>query len=271
MARHGAPGLNVSLAARALTAATRPLHLAPLGVGVVVGGGLVAVGLAPLAVVVGGLSVTTWGALVGWDLLAGAGAERPVTPTPATPPPDRRTVRSLVLRKALQDVDQAAARVLGRMRRQDGVLGAAFVELEADVRGLVEQAEGLAAQGDGVFAFLLEHDPATLERELHARSLAARQAADPEAARSLQSAAESKRRQLEAWKELRTLGDRVTAELAALQAALEELDVRVVKLTLQDPAGAARVGADAGRDIRALRERVGVLEQAAARTLRELG
>jgi hypothetical protein len=251
---------------RAVDAATRPLHLAPLGVGALVGGGLLALGMPPLALLVGGLSVSTWGALVGWELLGPA----PATSSPP-PVPDRSGLRSLVLRKALQDVDAAARRVQDRLAAQDGVLGAAFAELQADVRALVEQAEALAARGDAVHAFLMEHDPAIIERDVQARLVAARNVADPEAARSFRSAAESKRRQLEAWSGLRALHERVSAELVAVEATLGELDARVVRLSVEDPAGAARAGADAGREIRDVRERVGRLEQAAAKTLREVG
>lgn len=251
-------------AARALRAATRPLHLLPLGVGVVVGGGLIALGLPPLALLAGGLSLATWGALAGWELLG--------TPPPDVPVgPDRAGLRSAVLREALQRVDAAARRVSDRLTAQDGLLAASFVDLAADLRALVEQAEALAARGDAVHAYLRDHDPATIERERDRCLASARAAADPAAADSFRAAAEAKRRQLDALRELHGVLDRVVAEVAAVEATLGALDARVVRLAVDDPAEALRAGADAGDEIRAARERVGRWEQAAARTLREMG
>jgi hypothetical protein len=253
----------MSLARRALQSATRPLHLAPLGVGLAVGGGLLAVGLPPLALLVGGLSLGTSGALVAWELLAPA-------PKPESRP-TRAAIRSATLRKALEDVDRAAGKVSARLVAHDGVLGASFVELTASVRALVEQAEALASRGDAVHAFLGEHDPAEIEREVQSRLVAARNVGDAEAAGSFRSAAAAKRRQLELWTELRGLFERVSAELVSVEAVLDELDARVVRLSLLDPGGAAAAGRDASREMQAVRQRVGILEQAATRTLREVG
>ncbi|MEQ1568003.1 MAG: hypothetical protein ABMA64_20355, partial [Myxococcota bacterium] len=74
--------------------------------------------------------------------------------------------------------------------------------------------------------------------------------------------------QLATFDELRVLGERVTAELLAVEAELGELDARLARLGLSDPTDAAPT--DAASEVRALRERMHILEQSAANTLREV-
>jgi hypothetical protein len=253
-----------SFPARAAKAALRPLNMAPVALGVATSAGLLVAGLAPVAVLVGGLSMATYGAMVLFDA---------ASPPPAPPPrgPDRAEIASLRLRKALVDVDRAAARVVATLDGHDGAIGPSLVEVRADCDALVEQATELARRGDAAHRALTATDPAELERDAQARLAAARATADSEAARAHRQAAEARRRQLEHWTELRRTHDRVEAELGSVVATLDELQVRLVRLTLQDPALAVRDGADASREMKALRERVGILERSARLTLEEVG
>lgn len=261
----GAKRAPASLGHRALDAAVRPVNLTPLGVGILAGGGLLATGLAPLSILVGGLSLVTWGTLVLVDVAASAGA----APVPA--PARTDGIAALHLRDAMADVRAAAERVRLEIGRHDGVIGASLLEIEADCDALVEQALALAHRGDGIHRFLVAHDRDAIQREVDARLASARQAADGEASRAFRSAAEAKRRQLELWTELRGQHDHIAAELVAVEAALDELHARVVRLALLDPTDVARAGADASREVKVLRERMEILERSAARTLQEVG
>ncbi|MEQ1571843.1 MAG: hypothetical protein ABMA64_39820, partial [Myxococcota bacterium] len=162
--------------ARALSASVRPLHLAPLGVGAAVGAGLLAFGLAPLAVAVAAVSGGTWLALVAVELSA------------APPPPPSRD-RSAGAQTA---VERAAARVSARIASEDGVLGASMAEVAASVRALVDQAAALAARGDAIAAVLAEHDTAAVATAAERLREQARAARDPGARASLASAAEAR-------------------------------------------------------------------------------
>lgn len=244
---------------RALDASVKPLNLVAPGVGVAAAGALVAMGLPPLALAVGSLSVAAWGAMVAWDVAT------PKPPPPPPPPPKR--LQAVHLQQAIDAIRRSAESVRGRIDGHDGVLSTSLAELRADCDGLVDSAEEMARRGDAVWTFLRSHDPAPVQRELEDLRRRARTLRDAEAAASLESAAEARGRQLEAWAGLRTLHDRIAAELVAVGAALDELNVRVVQLTLQDPGDAVP---EIGSDLKALRDRVQVLERSAAATLREV-
>lgn len=234
---------------RALASATRPLHLAPLAIGALTGGGLLAVGLAPLALAAGAVSLTTWGALVAWDLAA--------PPPPLTP-----------FARLLASVHRAAEPVTARIGSQDGGLGAALAEVRSRVNALVEQANALAARGESVDRFLEAHPAGDLEREIREQKAALGRIRDPEAAATLRAALEAKERQRAVITELRADRERLIAGLVSAEAALDELHARLVRLTLNDPTD--EIPRDAAAEIRELGDRVGILERSAAQTLREL-
>lgn len=254
-----------SLLRRAVDASVRPVNLVAPGVGVAAASGLLAVGLAPLALAVGSLSVAAWGAMVAWDVAS----PKPAPPPPPPPPPPPK-LEALHLQQAIEGIRRSAARVRERIDAHDGVLAASLLEVGANCATLVESAEEMARRGDAVYVFLRGHDPALVHREIEERRRLARAARDPEAAASLERAAEAKERQLRAWSELRDLHDRIAAELVAVGSALDELGVRVMQLTLQDPADAAVSGAGVGKELQSLRDRVQVLERSAAATLQEV-
>jgi hypothetical protein len=247
----------------ALRAVVRPINLVAPGVGSAAAAGLLFLGMPALALTAGALSIVTWGALVAWDLV--------VPQAPALPgEPERKPFAAAGIERSWQSIRAAADRVRSAVDRHDGVLTGSLVELLADCEELVDSARGMASRGDAVHGYLRSHDPAEMARvaEDHVRS--ARSVRDPAARSSLEAAAGAKRRQLETWQELRTLYDRILAELVNVEAALDELHARVVKLTFDDPAVAADASERVGADLRSVRERVRVLEQSAAATLRDL-
>ena len=249
---------------RLLDASVKPLNLVAPGVGAAAAGALVVIGLPPLALAAGSLAVAAWGAMVAWDLAI------PPAPAPATPPPaPPRRLQAPDLQQAIEGIRASAATVRARIDAHDGILSTSLLELQADCDALVASAEAMARRGDAAYAFLLAHDPARIQQELDALRRRAKSAQDPEAGASLQSAVASTERRLAAWSGLETIHDRIAAELLAVDAALDELDVRVVQLTLQDP-GDAVPGARLGADLVLLRDRVQLLERSAAATLQEM-
>ncbi len=250
-------------------AAVRPLHLAPAAVGIAGSAGLLAVGgvaLAPLAVALGGLSVSAWGAMVAWDV---------VTHTAKPREPEKRVplstgISAVHLRRAIDAIEARYRAVAERIDAHEGVLTGSLLEVRSDCEGLVEGAVGMARRGDSIHGYLQSTDPAAIEREAEDRGRAARNARDPGTAEAFRSAEEAKRRQLATWTALRQLHDRIVAELVAAESALDELQARVVKVTLQDPGEVVADGA-VGREVKALRERISILEQSAAKTLLEVG
>jgi hypothetical protein len=246
---------------RFLTAATRPLHVLPTGVGAVGAAGLLAMGLAPLAVALGVLSVGTWGALTAWEL---------ATPPKAPPPPPDPLdgIRSADLRDQLRAVIEAAERVRVRIEGHDGVLDSSLAEILAEQRDLVQAAITTARRGDAVWRLLGSIDPNLLRREIAERRDAARRASDPAVARSLDEAAAAKEREMETWRGLAGLVDRIRAELVAADAGLDELHARVVRLTLDDPA--AVLDADVHGQLRSMAARLQGLERSVDDTLKEM-
>jgi hypothetical protein len=242
---------------RAIDASVRPLNLLAPGVGVAAAGGLLALGFPPLAIAAGAMSLATWGALVAWDLSAAPAAE-----------PSRKPFATPQLERAYSAIAAAADRVRAAIDAHDGVLSSSLVELRASCDELVDGAARMAARADAIAAFLRTHDPQQMERGIEETLRNARQVRDPTARDSLLAAADAKRRQLASLGELHTLFDRILAELVGIEAALGELHARVVKLTFDDPERALDVGV--GDELRTVQERVRVLEQSAAATLREL-
>jgi hypothetical protein len=257
----------VSLLRRALDASVRPINLLAPTVGVVAGGALLAVGFPPLALAAGALSVATWGALVAWDI---ANAAPELLREGPPEPPRAPKLESIQLARAHGAILEAAGRVRRAVSSHEGVLSTSLLEIQAATDELVEAATGMATRGDALFRFLSEHDPSDLRRMAEEHQRSARGMRDPEVAASLRAAAEAKRRQLETLEELRTLYDRILAELLSVEAALGELHARVVKLTFDDPSHAVTTAHSVGGELAGVRQRVQLLERSAAATLREL-
>jgi hypothetical protein len=247
-----------SLARRALDAAVRPLHLVAPGFGVAAAGGLVALGAAPFAIAVGALSLGAWGALVAWDL---------ATP-PKVPDPTER-IASEELREHLRAVIAAGERVRAHLDAHDGSFGPSLAEIRAESDELVDAALAAATRADAVARLLATVDAHALVQEGESRGAAAKKARDPEVKQALKRAAEAKARELKGWRELAGVVQRVTAELVAAEAALDELLVRVVRVTVDDPGAGA--GEAVRGEIKDLAARLHVLERAAETTLREVG
>lgn len=246
---------------RLIGAAAKPLNLLPVGLGGITAAGLLLGGLPPLAIAVGALSFGTWAALVAWDLVS---APRPV----ATPEPAARLL-SPRLQGHLDSLNAVGASVRGRIDGHEGVLTPSLAELNAECQHLLEAATGAAKRGDVVLSMLAGVDRAalTLERDLRVRE--ARAANDPEVRRSLTAASEAKAREIETWQSLATLANRISAELVAADAAMDELNVRVARMTLDDP-GAADPGGQLRDQVKGLASSLNTLERAAQATLEEV-
>ena len=105
---------DVPLLSRLATAAVRPLHLLPAGVGAVTAGGLVFLGLPPLALAVGALSIGAWGALVAWDL--------------ASAKPAHGRLGTSALETLLEEVRSSAGRITDRIDAHEGVLAPSLLD-----------------------------------------------------------------------------------------------------------------------------------------------
>lgn len=247
---------------RLIDAAARPLNLLPAGLGVVTAAGLTLAGLPPIGIAVGALSLGTWGALVAWDLLS--------APRPAPAPGPAKAIASPRLQAHLESLLEVGARVRARIDSHDGVLTPSLAELHAECQLLLDAATGAARRGDAVLSLLAEVDRDALVRERDLRVREARESNDPEVRRALTAAAEAKSRELGTWESLATLANRITAELVAADAAMDELNVRVVRVTLDDP-GSDESGRRVREQVKELASRLNVLERAAQATLEEVG
>ncbi len=251
-----------ALGSRLVGTAARPLNLLPVGLGGAAALGLVMAGLPPLALAVGALSLGTWGALVAWDLVS--------APKPEPAPGPATTLASPRLQGQLDGLVVAAAAVQARIQAHEGVLSPSLAELNAECQHLLEAATGAALRGDTVLTMLAGVDQDALIRERDLRGRQARDASDPEVRRSLTSASEAKAREIETWQSLSTLANRIAAELVAADAALDELNVRVARMTLDDP-GSAETGGQVREQVKELSGRLNMLERAAQATLAEVG
>lgn len=254
-------GETVSLFRRALSASIRPRHLIPPALGIAASVSLLLVDLVPFAFATALLSFVAWATLVTRELLSSS----PQAIAESTP-----TLESVQLARAHRAILSAADRVRTSARSHDGALSDSLGDVVIHCDELVVASAAMAARGDALFRFLRVHDPSELRRMADEHTRAARSMKDAEVAGSLRSAAEAKRRQLETIEELRTLYDRILAELLAVEATLGELHARVVKLTFEDPAYALSVAGTVGGELSSVRQRVQRLERSAAATLREL-
>lgn len=250
-----------SLGTRLFGAAVRPLNLLPVGLGAITATGLALIGLPPIAVAVGALSLGTWGALMAWDLVA--------APKPAAPPDPARGIASPRLQGHLAALHEVGARVRARIEAHDGVLTSSLAELLAECQELLDAADGAARRGDAVLSMLAEVDRTALTAERDQRAREAREARDPEVRTALTAAAEAKARELATWQSLATLANRIAAELVAADAAMDELNVRVARMTLDDP-GSAESGLPVREQVKGLASRLNTLERAAQATLEEI-
>ena len=252
---------------RLMRAAAKPLNLLPAGVGAVTAAGLAVGGLPPVAIAVGALSLASWGALVAWDMVS-APSENP-EPDPAA------GIASPGLQAHLQSLMDVGGRIRARIDAHEGMLTPSLVELRAECQELIEAATGAALRGDTLVALLADVDRAALLAERDQRVREAREAGDPEVERALTAAAEAKTREIQTWQSLATLANRIAAELVAADAAMDELNVRVVRVTLEDPGaaedGIGEPGQRVREQVKALASRLNGLERAAKATLEEVG
>lgn len=257
------PQVSEPMPRRLVNAAVKPLHLVPAGLGTVVAAGLLAVGMSPLAAAVGLLSLGTWGAMVALDLRS--------KPGPPPPPSDpAEAVRTPHLRGLLRAVLAANARVRARVAAHDGALTLTLVELAGEADELVSAALDAARRGDAAVALLSGLDGAALAQDVEERRALALRASDPEVRRSMSEAAEAKARTLESWRELQRVVDRISAELVATEAALDELHARIARLTIDDPGDPGAGGAQVRAQLHELSTRLHALERTAAETLKEM-
>ncbi len=257
-------GVDSPLLERALHAAFRPLHAFPAVAGGVAAVGLVAAGLLPVAVAVGGLSAVTWCALVTWEILHRPAGASPPAASAGGPAP---LPAGLPARPALAAVEAAAARVQSRLHAHDGVLAGALAELAAEAEAVA--AREAAARADAAGALLATADlPA---RAAAVEAAQRRAAAAPAATQdTLRAAAARQSIALDTWRGLGPLADAIDAELALAAATLDELDARAARLALEDPAAGPAAGQALRDGLHSLTTRLSGVERAAAQTLKEL-
>lgn len=251
----------MALLRRIFDASVHLRNLLPPAIGLIASLSFMIAGFVKFAILACFFALATWVILVARTLRA---------PSLSTILNEDPPLESVQLARAKRSILIAADQVRSAAAGHHGVLSTSLLDVVTHCNALVTASSVVASRGDALFRFLRIHDPSELRRMADEHTRAARGMRDPEVAGSLRSAADAKRRQLETLEELRTLYDRILAELLAVEATLGELHARVVKLTFDDPAHAVTMAGSVNGELESIKQRVQRLERSAAATLREL-
>jgi hypothetical protein len=258
-----------------LVSATSKLHLAVLGAGI--GAGLVAsvleLGGQALPTLSIGLGIAAYAALVALDLRSPEFIRRSNRRVRV----EDEEARLDPARLGDREIAEAYAAILRSMAECQNVYERTSAELQASLEDglrrsqeLVSVAAKAAKRSDAIRRHLDGDSPEGLEKELaRLRSLAAR-TQDAAAREGFLQAADAKHKELETYRQLLGLRDRIHAQLKLIETSLDALAAKLVKLEATDLAEAISINDSITENVQTMRSDVEILESTYEETMQEL-
>jgi len=259
-----------------LASATRKLHLAVVGAGV--GIGLVSSAfdwggqLLPALTVA--LGVLAYAAMVALDVTNPDFIRRANLLRVDDRDPEAFLNPSTLRDAEIREVYQAIFVAMDRCRR---VYEATSATLRSSLEDGMKRSEELvvvagraAKRSDAIRRHLDADTPAGLNKELERlRSLADR-TKDEAARKSFLQAADAKAKELETYQQLHDLRDRIFAQLKLIEASLDGLSAKLVKLEASDLSAAISINDSITENVQTMTSDVQILESSYDETMQEL-
>jgi hypothetical protein len=257
-------------------------NLAVFGTGTLGAAGLILSGHAMLGVLVLALGVLAYGALIGLDLFnpkfvrkvydladpdaephVALGDERMPEISPQQIEPDE-------LRAIYQAILSSYVQVREAIRAGGGMVQKSLIETYERCGVLVQEAGQVAHRGNALHRYLARERPREIEASAERLEGQARATRDQAAAESFRQAALGKRLQLETYRQIEDLYDRIKGQLSVIESSFDGVHAKVVKLNATDPEKAATLGASLSDHLGAVRADIQVLETTVEETIKEL-
>ena len=257
-------------------------NLGVFGAGTLGAVGLILSGHSMLGVLVLALGVLAYGALIGLDLvnpnflrkvygLADPGAEsHPELDDALLPEISPQQIEPDELRAVYQAILSGYVQVREAIRAGGGIVQKNLIETYERCSVLAHEAGQVAHRGNALHRYLARERPHAIEASAERLEAQARSTRDPAAAESFRQAALGKRQQLETYRQIEDLYDRIKGQLSVIESSFDGVHAKVVKLNATDPEKAATLGASLSDHLGALRDDIQILETTVNETIQEL-
>lgn len=260
-----------------LVSATRKLHLgvAAAGVGVALVSSVLDLGGSTLSAVTLGLGLLAYGAMVALDVtnpdfIRRANSRTRVDDEDAEAWLNPKTLRDSEIRDVYTNIQVA----MENCRRVYGNTGASLRDSLQDGLRRSEQlvlvAGRAAKRSDAIRSHLDGDTPDSLTGELERLRLLARQTSDEAAQKGFLQAADAKAKELETYRQLQGLRDRIHAQLRLIETSLDGLSAKLVKLEATDLAEAITINDSISEHVQTMTSDVEILESTFEETMQEL-
>jgi hypothetical protein len=270
-------GRFVPLRNALVASAARRLHLGVLGGATLgaVGTALAEVGGSALPLVTLGLGLTAYVAMVALDFtdpefIRGANRKLRVASESTAPALRPESLLDPEIREVYSNIVRAFANC---ERTYHGVSDSLRASLDDGLRRsaeLVSVAARAARRSEAIHAHLESDSPDGLEKELTRLRALAQQTQDEAARGGFLQAADEKAKELATYRQLQGLRDRVHAQLKLIEASLDGLSAKLVKLDATDIGEALSINESIAENVRNVSTDVEILESTFEETLQEL-
>lgn len=266
----------------AVASASSAGNLGVFGAGTLGAVGLILSGHSVLGIMVLALGVLAYGALIGLDLfnprfvrsvygLADPDAEAPPElGDELMPEISPQQIEPDELRAVYQAILSSYVQVRDAIRAGGGMVQKSLIETYERCGVLVQEAGQVAHRGNALHRYLARERPHGIAASAERLEAQARSTRDQAAAESFLQAALGKRHQLETYRQIEDLYDRIKGQLSVIESSFDGVHAKVVKLNATDPEKAATLGASLSDHLGALRTDIQILETTVNETIQEL-
>lgn len=260
-----------------VASATRKLHLGVVGagVGVAVVARLLELGGSMLPSLTLGLGLLAYGAMVALDVTNPEFIRRANSRTRV----DDSDADAYLNPKTLQDAEirEVYAHILAALENCRRVYAASGQSLRQSLEDGLRRSEQLvvvagraAKRSDAIRRHLDADSPTSLTAELKRLRSLAEQTGDETARQGFLQAADAKSKELETYRQLQGLRDRIHAQLKLIETSLDGLSAKLVKLDASDLAEAISINDSISEHVQTMTSDVEILESTFEETMQEL-
>ncbi len=260
-----------------LVSATRKLHLGVAGAGVAValGASVMDWGGSTLAAVTLGLGLLAYAAMVALDVTNPDFIRRANSRTRV----DDEDAEAWLNPKTLRDAEirEVYTSILAAMQNCRRVYGSTGPSLRDSLEDGLRRSEQLvlvagraAKRSDAIRRHLDGDTPGSLKGELKRLRSLAEETGDDAARKGFLQAAEAKEKELETYRQLQGLRDRIHAQLRLIETSLDGLSAKLVKLEATDLAEAISINDSISEHVQTMTSDVEILESTFEETMQEL-
>jgi len=258
-----------------LTSATRRLHLGVVFAGLALALVASAAGLGELLPSITlGLAVLAYGALVALDVTNPDYVRRAsrlrVDDFDAEAWLNPRTLADPEIRQAYASILAALESCRRKYESSGEGLRASLEDGLRRSEQLVKVAGRAAKRSDAIRQHLDGDSEASLSAELERLRASSRRTADEDARRGYLQAADAKSKELETYRQLQGLRDRIHAQLQLIETSLDGLAAKLVKLDATDVAEAVSINDSITDHVKTMTTDVEILESSFEETFQEL-